>query len=397
MSEYITVSLHDAFGNTLHEFHGINYIKYQRGANRVGELQIYFPIQYAKELNVVSSYYWHKPLEWGRHYQLRIWRSITNRNGVGYTTPVLEPSTVWIITRPGKIVRRSGEMFIKITASDWLWALTTRYIAYHSEHARHSKNEAADDAIRKWFTEQFLGDSDNPADRDVITSGVLSVSSLSAALPVISQEASYESLLTTIQDACERCLRKGTWIAVDFFSTLGNFPWMLDIKSKQLGSDRTIGNTVGNREVVFSVLNGTIVEVEYGPNYADEYTAVFGLGPGTGSDRLISVVTDPVRIGTSPFGRIESIEQARMAKTQAEVADAANGKLGLGDPRRYLVLTIEDTFTYRYGDAYFYGDRVTIDLEGDSVGVPARIVGVDRELTDGKVVQKFAFEDASLN
>lgn len=370
------------FGVAKERFVDVIEFSYQRQDRKVGEATIYFPARYTNALAPILPPL-HAPYNFSRHCQIKIWRSV---DGLPHT---LEPQTVWLVSKPGDMITRDGEWFVKVDLVDWLWVLKTRKIAYPAGDAHAAyKDIPGDDVAKGWFRDQFTPQIYNAPGRELQTGGYLDVAALKSLAPKISQESSYEELLTVLQDTCDRVYQKSKWMTFDFFSTTGSFPWTFDVRFDQLGKDRTVGATAS--PVVLSPWQLDTRDFYYANDYANEYTVVYGLGPGTGAARLITSVQDATRIASSPFGWIEQVEQARQGETVDEVSDAANARLRMGEPLPVLVIGIEDSKRYMYGRDYFYGDRISVDFDGNRV--PFRIVGVQLSCRDGKELKKFALE-----
>lgn len=378
--EYM-IRMRDAFNNIVEEFRDIIEIDYARGVNRVGSMTLLLPPKYEKILGPVLPPL-HRPLSFKRHYQFEVWRK--SPDGVMY----LEGNTSYLALRPARWVTKKNEKFIRIKAADPLWTLKTRIVAYDTDSPQHSQTlVAGDDVIKNWWRDAFTLQVYNPSARDLVTPGYLALAANTTSAPQISQEASWEELLTVMQDAADRTERKGTWVCFDYdCNGTGTFPWTFKTYLNRRGNDLSSGANM----VLMGYWTGEVIDVPFEINYEDEFTFVYAGGPGVGATRLMSNQSDPVRIASSPFGRIEAFEQARQAKTIDEVSDAAAGRLEAGNPKRALTTEIEDTFRIQYGRDFFYGDQVAFDFDDERV--IARMDSVHITFSEGQETKLFGWE-----
>ena len=391
------VSLHDAYGVHQGDFVDILNLDYARADKQVGSMTIYFPYRYVDAVKLLLPPL-HNPQSFGKHAQLRLWRTVD-----GVTS--LEPGAAWIILKPARVTTLRGERFIKIQAYDWLWVLTTRMVAFPAGEPQAEKVMLpAEQVLTEWFTENF----DGTAERNLVASGQLLLEAGGpTGGPTISGQSAWEPVFTAMVETCEVSEQKGRWLSFDFvsppypatqtlgvdLSQTGDFPWALRYRYDYLGKDRRPGSTElasDESSVILSTLTGNLYDVAFFANYADEFTGVYGLGKGTGPAREVIYVDDALRQAGTPFGRVETIEQARDAEDPTAVEDAANTKLEMSNPWRQIVAGYEDTHNTFYGRDFFYQDAIAVEDHG--VRIPVRVNGVQVTLADGKETKKLAFE-----
>ena len=258
----------------------------------------------------------------------------------------------------------SGKKTRVVGGYDGSYLLTSRIVNYYAGSTYSDKSGYADD-IMKAIVRENLGASSTDTSRDLSSYNFIVSGDISNGAS-ISRAFSYDNVMSALQSIAESSRQAGTdlYFSVDPVPTDGgNIGWRFITKIGQLGQDRRIGYT--DNAVVFSDQNGRISEPDYQIDYAAEATYAVGGGAGIGIDRDIQTATG-TRIGRSPWSRREIFVDARMEQDSASVANKADAGLNASRPFASFRCVIADTPVSRYGIDWGFGDRITVEYDGQA-------------------------------
>jgi hypothetical protein len=285
--------------------------------------------------------------------RLGIWRQPTG-GGLG-----LEFETIWFVRNTKRLMLASGERRLRITAVSALELLTRRIIAYAAGSAQAEKTATDADNLLKDFVDENMGASATDTDRhwhDLIT--IAADESLGTH---VDKACARRDLLTVCQEVADQSQQLGYPLYFDIicptYGTLEFRTWI-----NQRGADRRAGSA---NPLILSPEMGAISEGEYEENYMGEATYVYAGGEGLESLREIATASDTARIGSSPFGRRELFRDARQGSTGDSLTAEASAALYERRPRRLFSGSLTDTEQVKYGRDWRWGDRITVQFEGE--------------------------------
>jgi len=301
-----------------------------------------------------------------RDVRIEIWRGIAG--GVEY----LETGTQWLLR---KRTFNFDQQMLEIQCQSALDVLRRRVIAYDAGSSQSSKNDLADNVIVE-FVKENLGSSATDSDRDI--SDKITVFGSSGLGPTVRKSASRRNLLTTIQEVAQQANVQGTPVYFDLDYNVSAKTQEFKIFINVRGSDIT----TGTRAIVFSPEYGNLINVVQSDEFTNEVTFVYAAGQGLASDRNIQTASDVTRIGLSPFGRIEALADSRQTNNDNGLIAEAESKLTSGRPLRTISGTIINKPGSLYGVDWNWGDKVTVEIEGEVF--TARINTISVDVSGGK-------------
>jgi hypothetical protein len=286
--------------------------------------------------------------------RLGIWRQPMG-GGLG-----LEFDTIWLVRNTKRVLMPSGERRLRITAVSALWLLTARIIAYAGKSSQADKVAVESDDLIKLFTYENLGAGATDTARhwhDLIT-----IAADETLGVVVDKSAAKRDLLKACQEVADHAAQLGYPLYFDIicptYGTLELRTWI-----NQRGADRRAGSA---NPLILSPEMGAISEGEYEENYLNEATYVYAGGQGEGLAREVATASDTARIGSSPFGRREYFHDARQGATGDALTAEAAAALYERRPRRLFSGSLTDTEQVKYGRDWRWGDRITVQFEGEA-------------------------------
>lgn len=148
----------------------------------------------------------------------------------------------------------------------------------------------------------------------------------------------------------------------------------------QRGTDRT-------STVVFSLENGNMTQPEYVKDYIDTKTVALVAGKGDDSNRETVIRTSTPYYNATDFN-VETFVDARNVDRGNTAALNTEGDEELQNsvPMETLNFRVNQTPSYRYGDHYFMGDKVSAQYMG--ISVTKKITGIDISYTRSNPLEK---------
>jgi hypothetical protein len=331
---YVEVS--DPFGVKLAQLDSFVKLEYARAVNDYGTLTVDLDPDGDVSLYRLDG-------------RLGVWRD----SGQGYR---LDTETVWLIRKWQRVLSESGERRLRITAYSAGELLQTRIVAYAAGSAQADKTDHADDMI-KAIVRENLG-SLATASRDL--SALLSVQADAGLGYSMSKAFSRRNVLTVLQEIAETSAESGVPL---FFDVVTPTAGALEFRTytNQRGVDRTMS---GPAPMILAPERGSIASGDLIDDYSGEITVVYAAGQGEGDKRSVRTSQDTTRLAASPFNRREYLRDARHVEDPANLVYEGASALHAGRPRRLFTSRINDTTQLSYGEDWRWGDKVTVQYEG---------------------------------
>lgn len=267
--------------------------------------------------------------------------------------------TTWLIRKIGRSLDQSGRRELTLWAEGPNTLLKRRWVAYPANSDQTHKLGPADDMMKAVVREN-MGNLAAVIERD--WSVWLRVANDSGRGPVVEKEMAWRQVLAVLQEIGQVAEAAGTAVYFDIAAiSEQQFEFRTYIGLR--GVDRSRPGNIGF--VVLSPENGSVVDGDLDWDGADEATWVYAAGQGTGDSRLIGEAGDNGRIASSPFGRIEIVEQTNNIGTQEGLDEEAIALLQARRPRRLVKLSLADAPGLQAGIHYDLGDKVAWIFEGD--------------------------------
>lgn len=366
----VTVWLCNDRGERLYPFAGeFASLNYTKVVNGPGKLHSFSAPAHGLDQSLV-----------GLDYQLQVWRKPPG--GTAYSDFVA-------LLRHWKFVLDGG-------GAVWLVAednqdinelLARRIVAYKSGTAQAIANgEAADDAMKRIFDENFLAGATDAA-RSIAANSVSADADITAG-PELDKAFAYQTVLELFQEISQETRQAGNELFFEMAITevdyhTGYLSLQFRTYTGQPGADRTHDTT---NPVIFSPEFGNIGQMEREYDYRGQETAVYVAGPGAGVARTLVEVEDTDAQAASAWNRREGFVDARDAQNTAEALGVAvevllqaRGQQRLGETRPRLRINgrVQSTEYTLYGRDWFLGDRVTANGLGAQFDVLIRLVNVN--------------------
>lgn len=361
MSNDYQIKLYDPFGTFLCQLDGFISLDYARVVNNVGSGVIDIPPIYDQFI------FQGKDIKLDNRIEIR--RSI---NGNSF---YLETGTQWFIRDARKILTPQNERHTIVRIKDANDLLHRRIVAYASGSAQSEKTAVADNLI-KAIVRENLGSSATDTARS--WASYLTVQADLSLAPSIGKAFARRNVLQVLQEVALSSYQAGTYLAFDIVATSQS---QLEFRTYigQRGIDHRWPTSTS--PLLFGAEFGNLTDIVRGYDHSEEVTYGYAGGQGQGSSRAIGTASDSIRIGQSPFGRIEQFSDARQTSSATLLADEADMIVKNGLPKNTFEARIIDTPQATYGLHYGFGDYVTAVFEGESID--ARIEKIRVQVKDG--------------
>lgn len=340
MAILTTFRLADSLGNYLTEivtYHSFNYVlNCTPGA--VGVLELELP----RSFNTALLF---------RDGRIAPMRTISGRqpyndNGAMYTIETLQFRSTSTLVR----------------AYHMTGILDRRIIAY-AAGSTYAKKAAtfADDQI-KTFWKENAGASISSADRDGVETqaDISTYVSTQANLGTgasVAKSAARRKLLAVATELAEASAMAGTYLTFEIIAPTES---TLELRTYtgQRGVDRraSTASPVVLREQAGALENATL-EIDY----HNEKTFIVAGGQGEGTARLIATALDTVRMGVSPFGRVEDFADMSNVNDATSLQDDADSALYNGRPLITFTGDLIETPALTRGIQFDLGDLLTAE------------------------------------
>jgi hypothetical protein len=255
----------------------------------------------------------------------------------------------------------NGTDKVVVTGYDAIELMRRRIVAYAAGSAYAQKTGKADEILWEVVVEN-MGVSVTDADRSL--AAYLSGTPPVYSCPEITMGFAWRNVLSVCQDICEASRQAGTELYFDwepYISVTSGINFYFHTYTGQRGSDRSADSTTAN-PVFFGRDWGNLVGASLAYDYTEEVNYVYAGGAGEEANREIVEVEDATREGVSVWNRREGFCDARNASSADptdEITSRGNASLEAGRPKITFSGTLTDTYQFKFGVDWFYGDRVT--------------------------------------
>lgn len=279
------------------------------------------------------------------------WRSINGRpphndNGAQFTIETL----------------RYRSTYTQIRAWHMTGQLDRRIVAYPAGSSYSQKAAApADDQLKAFWSEN-AGSGIVSADRDGvetqadISAYVATQANLSAGAS-IAKAAARRKLLAVAQELCEASTTAGIYMTFEIIAPTES---TLELRTytTQRGVDRRAGS---GSPVILREQAGVLENAQLEIDWHNEKTFVIAGGQGEGTQRLIATALDTVRMGVSPFGRVEDFADMSNVADSTSLQDDADAGLRNARPLVSFSGDLIETPALTRGIHFDLGDMLTAE------------------------------------
>lgn len=266
----------------------------------------------------------------------------------------------------------TGSVSVELNGPDQMDLLNRRIVAYVEETAMWDKGpDYADDLMKDVVSENMGPTSTDPwynrgraypashfsiAPKESLgRSDTQMVIQFREVLAVLQDMADYSSWPSS-DDAF---IGTPVWFDLDY---IGPAEFMFRTWVPIRGIDRTLGTNVA--PLVFSRQAGNLSNPRLRFDYSDEVNIAYGLGPGTGDNRMVDPENDVPRERLSIWNLQEGVAPAQEEDTLIGVAVRAYHKMQEKRPHVIFEGELVDTPQTRFGVDWGYGDIVAVRFQG---------------------------------
>lgn len=281
----------------------------------------------------------------------------------GYA-PIQFGNTTFLLN---KVTRRNDTIIL--SAPDINSVLANAIVAYTSETPYADKTQeesdisgiyiyfAIDDLMRA-FVRENLSVEALDIERN---NSFLSVENDRSLAPDGQKAASFANLMSTLQDLARQSEEKGTSLYFTLYPN-GEDSYIFRVWSNQPNVDRSSTSAV---PMVLLEENGDLQDVEEVYDWSEEGNVVYGLGGGSGSQRVNTFRTNDVSLRGGPFSRrefthdmpdVDNLDVGNLDWVEGELGAALIGKR----PRVRISAKLNDGGTYVFGQDFSFGDKISI-------------------------------------
>lgn len=284
-------------------------------------------------------------------------RQLISRNGRLLT------ETVWFTRKLTRKINSDGSRLITTTGYDGNYLLGSpsgqvgRVAANDAGSSQAKKTGKIDDMMKTIVREQ-IGSLVVDSNRDL--SAFVSVASDASASSVVTTKGfSRRIVLAVLQELYQTSQQLGDPIYFDLMAPTA--------KTLEFRTYPGLRGVDRSSSVVFSPEYGNIEEAEIVDFDAiEEVTVAYAGGQGLEADRKIGTGSDSKRLNETIFNRRERFVNASHEEmTVSQLNDVAKAAVFAGRRGRLLKAKIRNIPQTIYDVHYSFGDRVTVELDGD--------------------------------
>ena len=323
-------------------------VQWSRKVNAVGEAKITVP-----QTLPISAF--------PRNTRILIWREKDFHQ-------TLAGGTIWVVR---KITHDLSDDTFQFLAKDANTLIENRLVAYtsHTTEADKTQEEfewetkivptlppVSDDMIKQYVSEN-MGPLAIDTDRDLTATGLFSIDADQTLGTFVEKTASFQNLLSTIQDVAKQSTDAGVPIFFDMIADpiTGNFTFRTwkDFRGRNRGAD-------SGDPLVFSQELENLSKVQLEFDYTTEYNAFYYLGLGSGPGQIVEPYLNEKSLIGDPFGRREfSISDSEKSNEDGIMDSLARGFLDGAVAMVTMKGRALDTPLSQYGRDFDFGDLVS--------------------------------------
>jgi hypothetical protein len=256
-----------------------------------------------------------------------------------------------------------GERYILIGGPTENELLERRIVAYKAGTAQAQKTTYADDMC-KAVVDENLGNGAVDTDRDLESSGLLSIETNASAGTEITKGFSHRNVLRVLKDiAAESSQRDDPLYFGLVMRMISNtrIGFIFKVRMGQWGQDRS---TESDNPVLFGEAFGNIANQTLTIDYRGERNVAYVGGGGEGEARIVEEVENIKREYLLQWNRREIFVDQRISSDSDTLQGMGKSKLNECRPKWKYTADLLDTPQAMYGVDWEIGDKITIADEG---------------------------------
>lgn len=220
-----------------------------------------------------------------------------------------------------------------------------------------TKATVAETAIKEYVEENIGPSATTPTrERSGVMPGLTIQADASTGILWYGDRA-YKNLFDVANEIAEYTV--ADWFVVGTGAATFEFQWA----DGQWGLDRTIGNTDGNKPIIFASTYNNVTNISYAYSRTNEINTVDVLGVGRSGDRTLETVTDGGE-SDSPWGRRAVARENKQTYVQTELQDTGYKVLTQQRVKRVFSFTAQQTEFSRYGIDWDMGYLASVFYRG---------------------------------
>ena len=264
----------------------------------------------------------------------------------------------------------TGAVTLQLGGPDQIDLLNRRIVAYNTPEANWSKAGYADDVMKEIVSENMGPTSTDPwySRSRAYPADHFSIAPDEGKGRDIELQFQYRNVLQVLQELAAA----SAWPAQDFgwvsssvyfdLECTGPAQFVFRTWSPLRGINRTVSGGVA--PVVFSREMGNLANPSLRFDYTEEENLVYGLGPGTGTTRMVDPENDVPRATVSIWNLREGVAPATEEDTLIGIAWRSYNRMQAQRPQVILTGDLLDTPMTRFGVDWDFGDEVTVRYRG---------------------------------
>ncbi len=248
--------------------------------------------------------------------------------------------------------------------------LARRIVAYAdgTDNATAATIEA-DDGMKDIVNENLHSGAVAARDLSTLSEITFNIDNDLTAGPVLDSTFSWRRVTDVLEEFNELSYTAGTEVFYELRvggvdAVTGKVTYQFRTYTGQPGIDRTITSKFKTLAII-SEKNNNLIDQFYEEDARKEQNYIYAVGPAEGENRDVEELSDTARIGASIFNRIEGFVDASNVDPDnetAEIQDIGNEQLARKRPRIRAGGRIISSSFFNYGQHWYHGDRVTMDV-----------------------------------
>lgn len=296
--------------------------------------------------------------------------------------PTIETETAWLMRRwQYKQIGQQWQWIV--TCPDLNHLLKRRHVDYYATSTQAARGPAAaDDMMKSVVDDNFLA-SATDATRQITT--YLQKQASTAQGQTVTKAFSERLVLTILQELAAASFQMGTYLSFDVVCAYPDalpayefrtYPNQRGIDHRQ-GSDAplNVGPDFGN-------MTDTVVD----ENAIEEVTRGIAGGQDVAAARTFVRANDTTRQAESPLNLIEDFTDATQDNDTNYYQAEADALVKAGRPKKTLTGKLVNTPGFQYRRHWNWGDRLTVQVNGESYDARVERVHVQRDRDGGEKI-----------